>query len=709
MNKNFSLFTLLIVLYSSISLSQQELKLEDAVLKQWTSLYPERIKNIQWNKTQDLFDYKSSDSLISVFDVNNVLQYTISLDQINRDLDAEEKMSKLPTINWLNTHSFMFKNNKKYYVHNTQRGEKTSFLFQLDSNASHAEFNNQNNRCAYTIDNNLYVVNTDNQHINLTNEENKNIIFGQAVHRYEFGIYKGTFWSNNGDQIAFYRKDESMVTDYPLMNISSRVGHADIIKYPMAGMSSHHVLLGVYNFNTNKTIYINTGEPQEQYLTNISWGPQDRYIYIAVLNRDQNHLKFNQYSAIDGSFIKTLFEEKSDKYVQPLHAMEFISDDTFLWRSERNGFDNFYLYNTDGKLVKQVLEKDHVVKDYYGYNNDNIYFSSFTRDGLGVDLWMVSIKKKYKKKIVSDGNFHSFKISPTKEFFIDEFSSIEIPRITRIINYKGNLVTELLNSINPLADYKIGDIDLIKLKTDDNIKLNARLIKPYNFDKNIQYSALIYVYNGPGVQLINNRWLAGAPLWMYYLANQGYIVFTVDGRGSENRGRDFEQVIFKELGAIEMIDQIKGYEYLVKQPFVNPSKVAVHGWSYGGFMTTNLLLNYPDLFTCGVAGGPVTNWEYYEVMYTERYMDHPDNNKDGYEKTNLINKAHLLEDPLLMIHGLVDDVVLPKHSLEFVKSSVDHNIQMDYFLYPGHPHNVRGKDRLHLIQKIIDYIRVNNN
>jgi len=697
------------MLFSSISLSQKELTLEDAVLKQWTSLYPERIKNIQWNKAQDFFDYKNSDSLISVFDVNNVLQYTISLDQINRDLDAEEKMSKLPMINWLDTHSFMFENNQKYYMHNTKRGEKTSFLFHLENNASNIDFNNQNDRCAYTIENNLYVVNTDNSHINLTNEENKNIIFGQAVHRYEFGIYKGTFWSNNGDKIAFYRKDESMVTDYPLMNISSRVGHADIIKYPMAGMSSHHVVLGVYNFNTNKTIYIDTGEPKEQYLTNVSWGPKDKYIYIAVLNRDQNHLKFNQYSAIDGSFIKTLFEEKSDKYVQPLHSMEFLTDNTFLWRSERNGFDNFYLYNTDGTLIKQVLEKDHVVKDYYGYNNDNIYFSSYTRDGLGVDLWMVSIKKKFKKKIVSDGNFHSFKISPTKSFFIDEFSSLEIPRITRIINHKGNLITELLNSKNPLSEYNIGDVDLIKLKTDNNTKLNARLIKPYNFDKNTQYSALIYVYNGPGVQLINNTWLAGAPLWMYYLANQGYIVFTIDGRGSENRGRDFEQVIFKELGAIEMIDQIKGYDYLVKKTFVNPSKVAVHGWSYGGFMTTNLLLNYPNLFTCGVAGGPVTNWEYYEVMYTERYMDHPDNNKDGYEKTNLINKTHLLQDPLLMIHGLVDDIVLPKHSLEFVKSSVDNNVQMDYFIYPGHPHNVRGKDRLHLIQKIIDYIRVNNN
>ena len=175
------------------------------------------------------------------------------------------------------------------------------------------------------------------------------------------------------------------------------------------------------------------------------------------------------------------------------------------------------------------------------------------------------------------------------------------------------------------------DTELFQIKTDDNIALNARLIKPYNFDKRKKYPVLIYVYNGPGVQLIRNNWLASSPLWMYYLANQDYIVFALDGRGSENRGRDFEQVIFRELGKIEMIDQVKGYEYLIKQEFVDANRIAVHGWSYGGFMTTNLLLNYPNLFTCGVAGGPVTNWEYYEIMYTERYMNHPDKNQNNTE------------------------------------------------------------------------------
>ena len=689
--------------------SQKELSLQDAVLKRWTSLSPDKLHDLKWNNEQDFFSYKKSDSCIYILDCFNQLKDSILLSDINSSLNGEEKLISVPNIDWVSAHSFRFRANNKYYIHNINRGNKSIPFFDIKESSSNISFNKQNNKYAYTIDNNLFISTAFGEHVEITNEQNKDIVFGQAVHRYEFGIYKGIFWANNGDKIAFYRKDESMVTDYPLLNIDSRVGYADVIKYPMSGMQSHHVSLGIFNIKNGEIIYLQTGEPKEQYLTNISWGPNDEYIYIAVLNRDQNHLKFNKYRVEDGSFVQTLFEETSDKYVQPLHPMEFISDNQFLWRSERDGYDTFFLYDVKGNLIKKVFNKDYVVKDFYGYSDDNIYFSTYTKDGLGVDLWNVSINKKYQKKIINDGNYHMFKISPSRSYFIDQFSNIEIPNNIRVINYKGNLVANLLNSPNPLKEYNIGSVELLKIKTADKFSLNARLIKPYNFDKNIKYPVLIYVYNGPGVQLIRNNWLASSPLWMYYLANTGYIIFTIDGRGSENRGRDFEQAIFGELGSVEMLDQIEGYNYLLKQKFIDRDRIAIHGWSYGGFMTTNLLLNYPNYFTCGVAGGPVTNWSYYEIMYTERYMDHPDENKQGYEKTNLINKVNLLQDPLLMIHGLVDDVVVPQHSLDFVKKSVDNNIQMDYFIYPGHPHNVRGKDRLHLIKKIINYISLHNN
>lgn len=688
--------------------AQNNLSLEDAVLKRWTSLKPENLKDLKWNNEEDFFSYQKSDTIIYICNYTNELLDSISLADLNKSFKGEDRMLKVPSISWISRHTFRFRNNNKFYLYNNERGFQSKSVFSVKEKSTSIDFNNQNNKYAYTIDNNLFIATGSDNHIQISNEDNENIVFGQVVHRYEFGIYKGTFWSNDGSKLAFYRKDESMVTDYPLINTSPRVGDVDMIKYPMSGMESHQVLLGVYNFNNNKTIYLQTGKPKDQYLTNIAWSPDDKYIFIAVLNRDQNHLMLNKYSSLDGQFIATLFEEKSDKYVQPLHPVEFVSKDKFLWRSEREGYDNLYLYDINGKFLKKVLNKQHVVKDYYGYKNDNIYFSAYTKDGLGVDLWNVSINKRYKKKIVGDGSYHTFKISPSKKYFINQYSNINTPSVTQIINNKGNQIIQLLKSPDPLKNYNVAKTELLTIQTDQNIALNARIIKPFSFDENKKYPVLLYVYNGPGVQLVRNNWLASAPLWMHYLANDGYIVFTIDGRGSENRGRDFEQFIFGELGKVEMEDQIIGYNYLKGLPFVDINRIALHGWSYGGYMTTNLLLNYPDLFTCGVAGGPVTNWLFYEIMYTERYMGHPESNLNGYEKTNLIDKVNLLEDPLLMIHGLVDDVVLPKHSLNFVQSAIENNIQMDYFLYPGHPHNVRGKDRLHLMRKIINFIKKNN-
>ena len=702
-----TLLFLLITLVCYPVFPQKELTLKDAVLERWRSLEPDRLLDLQWNNEVDFYSYKDED-YIYIYNYESILQDTISLNKLNNSFEGEDRLITIPNINWIDSHSFTFKNRNNYYICNTKRGYKSSLLFSVPSNAQNIEINSQYNLMAYTIDNNLFISKDVNQSFNITNENNVNIVYGQAVHRYEFGIYKGTFWSRDGNYLAFYRKDESMVSDYPLMNISSHVGHVDNIKYPMAGMSSHYVKIGIYNSFNNDTIYLETNGPKDQYLTNICWGPNNEYIYVAVLNRGQDLLKLNQYNVQNGAFVKTLFEETSDKYIQPLHSMEFISSNQFLWRSERDGYDNFYLYSIDGNLIKKIAIKNHVVKDFYGFNNDNIYFSSYSKDGLSTDLWLVSVNKKYRKKIISDSSYHTFLASPSKSFFIDIYSSILNPGETRIINNKGSIIDVIHNAKNPLINYNIGSTELIKIKTENNISLNARIIKPYHFDPQKKYPALIYVYNGPMVQLLQNNWLANTPLWMYYLANQDYIIFTVDGRGSENRGRDFEQCIFGELGKIEMIDQIKGYEYLINLPYVNKDRIALHGWSYGGFMTTNLMLNYPQLFKCGVAGGPVTNWEFYEIMYTERFMNHPDENKEGYDKTNLINQVNKLQAPLLMIHGQLDDVVVPKHSLEFVKSAVDLNVQMDYFLYPGHKHNVRGKDRLHLIQKIIDYIRIHN-
>ncbi len=692
--------------FISITLfSQQELTLNDAILKRWSDFYPERISNLEWQKTQDFYSYLK-DNCLFIFNEKNNLIDQVCLDE----LKSVKGISNFPNIKWVSNHSFKFEYENQIFLFNTKRGRKPVLYLKHDKNALNKDYNFSRNLMAYTFENNLFIANTDTN-FQINNSE-KDVSYGQVVHRYEFGIYKGTFWSPNGNKLAFYKNNQKEVDTYPLLINSDTTSKVKEIKYPMSGDLSEYVEIGIYDIDTKKTIYLQTGSSKDHYLTNICWGPSEKYIYVAILNRDQNHLELNKYDATSGVHLKTLFEEKDEKYVHPMHAMIFLDNEMFLWRSEKDGYDHFYLYNQRGKLIQKVTNGNIVVKDYLGYKNDNIYFSAYSDDGLDVNLYSYSLKDKKKKAqknlTLNSPGFHKLKMSPTGKFFIDEFSNVKLPRIVQIIDSEGQFIYKLLDAKNPLSEFNIGATELIKMSTDDNFFLNARLIKPYDFDENKKYPVLIYVYNGPQIQLLTNSWLAGTPLWMYYLANQDYLVFTIDGRGSENRGKDFEQIIFKNLGQIEMRDQIKGYNYLKSLQYVDVNRIALHGWSYGGFMTTNLLLSYPDLFTCGVAGGPVTDWELYEVMYTERYMETPLKNPDGYNNTKLMNKVKNLKSNLLMIHGLIDDVVVIQHSLKFLEKCIENNIPIDYFVYPNHPHNVRGKDRLHLMEKVLDYIIKNN-
>jgi dipeptidyl-peptidase-4 len=283
-----------------------------------------------------------------------------------------------------------------------------------------------------------------------------------------------------------------------------------------------------------------------------------------------------------------------------------------------------------------------------------------------------------------------------------------MPSADWIINFKGKIVKKLMESEDKLADYKIGTAEIGTIKAKDGTKLYTRLIKPHDFDPNKKYPVLVYVYGGPHAQLITNSWLDGASLWMYWMAEQGYLVYTVDNRGSAERGFEFESQIHRQLGTVEIEDQLAGVEYLKSLPYVDGDRLAVHGWSFGGFMTTSLMLRTPDVFQVGVAGGPVTDWKYYEIMYGERYMDRPEQNKEGYEQASLMTHAENLKGDLLLIHGTSDDVVVMQHNLALVQKFVELGIQMDFFPYPMHKHNVRGKDRVHLMRKVLNYVLENN-
>ncbi|MCD8193460.1 MAG: S9 family peptidase, partial [Tannerellaceae bacterium] len=537
------------------------------------------------------------------------------------------------------------------------------------------------------------------------------------VHQREFGIVKGTFWSPSGRQLAFYRMDERMVTDYPLVHVNARCAKAQPIKYPMAGMKSHEVTVGIYNVETGETVWLKTGTPKEKYLTNIAWSPDEKNIYIAEVNREQNKCELVKYNAQNGKRIGVLFTETHPKYVEPQHPVLFLPGDStqFIWQSQRSGYNHLYLYDTKGRLQKQLTGGEWLIQEVIGFDQqgENLYvlailpYPEEPETGPGMDNHLVKIS-------LSNGNLHflsrkngvhTASLSPSGDYLIDRVTSPAIPRDIDILHTtSGEPVKTLLSASDPFKDYTLPSIETGQLKAaDGKTDLNYRIIKPAGLDETKKYPVIVYVYGGPHVQLIHAGWQNGTRGWDLYMAQKGYIVFTVDSRGSANRGLEFENVIFRQLGVTEMEDQMKGIDYLCSLPYVDKERIGVHGWSYGGFMTTNLMLTYPDVFKVGVAGGPVIDWSRYEIMYGERYMDSPQDNPEGYKNSNLKEKAGNLKGRLLLIHGDVDPVVVWQHSLEFLKACVNAGTHPDYFVYPGHGHNVTGKDRPHLYEKITRY------
>lgn len=501
--------------------------------------------------------------------------------------------------------------------------------------------------------------------------------------------------------------DESMVTDYPIIDWASTPAKNVNIKYPMAGNTSHQVTLGVYDINSQKKTFLNIEGDKEQYLTAVTWSPDSKYIFVGVLNRDQNHLKMNQYDAVSGNLVKTLFEETSDKYVEPQHPLLFFpnSNTDFIWQSQRTGYNHLFHYSLEKGLIAQITKGDWLVTDILGFNEKKkeIYYASTQESPMERHLYRINWNNFKTQKLSAAPGMHTGILSKDGTQLYDIYSNATTPRSVNLLNTATLKSKNILTSENPLKNYKRPEIKNVTLKADDGTPLFGKIILPTDFDATKKYPTIVYLYNGPHLQLVTNSFPASGNLWYEYMAQNGYIVFTMDGRGSSNRGLKFEQAVFRNLGETEMNDQLKGVDYLKSLPYVDGDRLGIHGWSFGGFMTTSFMLKYPEVFKVGVAGGPVIDWSMYEIMYTERYMDTPQTNAEGYKNSNLLDKVQNLKGKLLMIHGAQDDVVVLQHSMKFLKAAVDNGVQLDYFVYPGHAHNVMGKDRVHLMQKVTDY------
>ena len=678
-------------------------------------LNPASLSQLQWKPGTQQFVYIAKNNLVQGTPAKNNRDTLVRISDLNLLLKINklDTLKSFPAITFLKDDRFRYVNGSKMYICDIMKNS-VEVVNSWDPKGENTDFGNVSDITAFTKANNLYI-SSNGKEIAVSAEKNPGILYGSnRVHRNEFGIEKGTFWSPDDKMLAFYRMDETMVADYPLVDITTRIATAEPTKYPMAGMTSHKVTVGIYSIPTGKTLYLRTDSNgvtnpawKTEYLTNITWSPDLKYIYIATLNRDQNYMQLNQYDTRDGSYVKTLFTEESPAYVEPLQGPKFVPGNPgqFVWESRRDGYNHLYLYDISGKLIRQLTSGEWEVTDFISFDatGSTAYFQCNNDNPLNRQICKVDINKGGITPLTSEQGTHSAKISGDGKYFIDIYSSQAVPRKIEVADNNGKSLQVLLKSENPLKDYKLGETSLFTLKNSGGTDLYCRLIKPADFDPQKKYPVIIYVYGGPHSQLVTNTWLAGGGLFLNYLADLGYVVFTLDNRGTSNRGLAFEQAIFRNLGTNEVSDQMTGVGYLKSLPYVDSTRIGINGWSYGGFMTISMMLKNPGTFKVAVCGGPVIDWKYYEVMYGERYMDTPETNPKGYETASLLNYVKNLRGKLLIIHDDQDQTVVPQNSLSFLKKCVDENKQVDFFFYPGHEHNVRGKDRVHLNQKMTQY------
>ena len=568
-------------------------------------------------------------------------------------------------------------------------------------------------RTAYSLDGSIYI--EEGGVSSLVIQGGEGIVCGETVSRNEFGINGGLFWSPDGSRLAFYRKDEPRVTDFPLLDVKTRTGELRTIKYPMNGMASERITLGIYDLAARTTVWVRPDDfDKERYLTCVSWDPSSAHVFIQVLDRKQHHMHLNMYDASDGSFVKTLLGEENEAWVEPWEPLHFIDDATFIYSTDnRDGYKSLYVCDLEGGIRRLAPCAADV--QFVAYADGYVYYTSAEVAPVENHLFRVRLRPARRgglakmridapQRLTFDEGWHSVRFNGSHTHFIDSWSAFDVPQACALRRCDGTLVRELDRAADPLDGVATGEIRFGTAQSADGAFDNYfRLYLPVGFNPAQKYPVIVYVYGGPHSQMVQDRWLAGIrPLEMYW-AQHGCVVYVQDNRGTSNRGVAFEKAINRQCGQAEMQDQMAGIRELLKAPWADASRVGVHGWSYGGFMTISLMTHYPEVFKVGVAGGPVIDWKWYEVMYGERYMDTPATNPEGFEKTSLMNQTSALKGKLLICQGAIDNTVVWEHSLSFTQKCIEEGVQLDYFPYPCSEHNVAGSWRVHLNQKIVSY------
>ncbi|NGP77172.1 S9 family peptidase [Balneolaceae bacterium YR4-1] len=603
---------------------------------------------------------------------------------------------------------------ENYFVHNLETG-KTAKLTQSDEKQQYAQLSPTGEKAAFVQNNNLYLVDLESgeeKAITTDGEENK-IINGATdwVYEEEFGFAKAWYWSPDGNKIAFYRFNESRVKEFFMIEWGSLYPDQTRFKYPKAGEKNSIVKIGVYDLESQNTVWIDIGEETDQYIPRINWTENSGTLAIRRMNRLQNKQDL-MLADVNSGKTQTIKTEDSDAWIDINDDLTFLENgEQFIYLSEESGYNHIYLYDMSGELVRQVTTGNWEVTNYLGYNEENerIYYISTEESPLQRHLYSIDISGDDKTKMSDGEGWNSVNMSRDHKYYIETYSSPEMPSVYTLHEGSGKEVRVLEDNNElktTLEEYRMPEKEFMKIPL-PQAELNAYMLKPSDFDSTKKYPVLFYVYGGPGSQTVSKRFDSGQrPIWHRYLAEQGYIVFSVDNRGTGARGRNFEKQVYKKLGQYEVQDQIDAARYLLDQyDFIDTARVGIWGWSYGGYMSSLVLAKGSDVFSTAIAVAPVSSWRFYDTIYTERFMQTPQMNPEGYEKGAPLTYAGQIEGNYLLVHGTGDDNVHFQNAVEMVNKLVSEGVQFETMYYPNRAHGISGGNtRQHLFKMLNQFI-----
>lgn len=654
----------------------------------------------------DLYDYATLNKVETLIDTKNHKELA-SIDGYSFD-NTEKRLLIATNSNPIFRHSFT----ANYFIYDIASKKLTKLS---DKAIQEPTFSADGKSVAYAFENNLYLTDiSTGSTIQITNDGKKNSIINGItdwVYEEEFAFVKAFDWNTDGTKIAFIRFDETNVPEFSMdMYNEGLYPTQSVFKYPKAGEKNALVSLHIYDLKTNKTSTINLGDYNDFYIPRLKWTNSANILSVQVINRHQNNLDLHFVDATTGK-TKVVLNEKDNAYVDVTDNLTFLKDNSFIWTSEKDGFNHIYLYDASGKLKKQITKGSWEVTAYYGFDEKNkiIYYQSTEDGSINRSIYAISIDGKNKKKLNSKIGTNDATFSPNFQYFINTYSSATTAPYFSLNDSKSGKELKKIQS-NEVTEQKLAGYDVLPkefsvITTEKGHQLNTWMFKPKNFDVNKKYPVFMFQYSGPGSQQVANQWNNLNDYWFMMLAQKGYIVVCVDGRGTGFKGAAFKKCTYKELGKYEVEDQIDAAKLIGKYSYVDAKRIGIFGWSFGGFMASNCIFQGADIFKTAIAVAPVTSWRYYDSIYTERYMQTPQENASGYDNNSPITHVSKLKGNFLLVHGTADDNVHVQNTMKMVEALVQANKQFDWAIYPDKNHGIYGgKTRLQLYTKMTNFI-----